>query len=63
MRNSSFLQTRSGRSNTFSTVVRPYDRTLRKPARNVDEDEPCCLKIQFMLAEVDPFFTFYESVF
>ncbi|VDN93928.1 unnamed protein product [Brugia pahangi] len=42
---------RTTRSNTFSALLHSSDRTLRKLTKNLEEDEPCCLKIQFMLVE------------
>lgn len=51
---------RTTRANTFSALMHSSDRALRKFANNLDEDEPCCLKIQFMLVEVN---TFNQIVF
>ncbi|VDM96684.1 unnamed protein product, partial [Onchocerca ochengi] len=48
---SSISHVRSTRSNTFNALLHSSDRKLRKFTKSLDEDEPCCLKIQFMLVE------------
>ncbi|KAM3715693.1 KICSTOR complex protein, partial [Dirofilaria immitis] len=42
---------RATRSNTFSALLHSPDHTLRKFTKSLEEDEPCCLKIQFMLVD------------
>ncbi|CAG9533303.1 unnamed protein product [Cercopithifilaria johnstoni] len=49
--NSSVSHVRTTRSNTFGASLYSSDRTLRKFKKSLEEDEPCCLKIQFMLVE------------
>uniref|UniRef100_A0A915Q6J3 Protein SZT2 n=1 Tax=Setaria digitata TaxID=48799 RepID=A0A915Q6J3_9BILA len=52
LENSSLIsQMRSTRSNTFNTLSHSSDRALRKIRKSSEDDEPCCLKIQFMLVE------------
>uniref|UniRef100_A0A1I7VHB3 Non-specific serine/threonine protein kinase n=1 Tax=Loa loa TaxID=7209 RepID=A0A1I7VHB3_LOALO len=48
---SSISHMRATRSNTFSALLHSSDLTIRKLTKNLEEDEPCCLKIQFMLVE------------
>ncbi|VDO61199.1 unnamed protein product [Onchocerca flexuosa] len=45
------IMVRKTRSNTFSALLNSSDHKLRKFTKSLDEDEPCCLKIQFMLVE------------
>uniref|UniRef100_A0A158Q8J8 Gamma-tubulin complex component n=1 Tax=Elaeophora elaphi TaxID=1147741 RepID=A0A158Q8J8_9BILA len=48
---SSISQMRTTRSKTFSALLYSSDRAIRKSKKSFEEDEPCCLKIQFMLVE------------